>query len=208
MCTVDRDFLEPPAPVAYRTLYHNPGNHRPGDRVQQRKELLQLVQPGIGDVDDVFVFYRKALGEKIGIGVAEIETVDDRGAATGPGCQSGSFQSADDRGWLEPKQKDSRRIRALVLQPPGLGQRLSQRYLLGAKGHLHVLSRCAEYREGLRDVNQGQQVPGPRIDVLGRFRYQLLHRNRRGDAVARKPYEGLIDRGFRPTREGDQIEET
>src|SRR5271169_6461267 len=91
MRIVERYLLESPSRPVYRALYHNPGNHRPGDRVQQRKELLQLVQPGIGDIDDVFVFYRKALGEKIGIGVAEIETVDDRGAATGPGCQSGSF---------------------------------------------------------------------------------------------------------------------
>src|SRR6516165_2899122 len=86
MRIVEPDFLEPPSRSVYRTLYHNPGNHRPGDRVQQRKELLQLVQPGIGAIDDVFVFYRKALGEKIGIGVAEIETVDDGGTATRPGC--------------------------------------------------------------------------------------------------------------------------
>ena len=68
MCIVDRDFLESPS-RACRTLYDDSGNYGPGDRVQQRKEFLQLVQSGVGDVDDVFVFHGKALCEKIGIGV-------------------------------------------------------------------------------------------------------------------------------------------
>src|SRR4029077_18798513 len=41
----------------------------------------------------------------------------------------------------------------------------------------------------------------------GGVRHQLLHRNCNGHTVTRKPYEGLIDWGFRPSREGDQIEE-
>src|ERR1700751_5367025 len=86
MCIVDRDSLESSTRRVYRAFYDNSGNHRPSNRVQQRKELLQLVQSGISDVDNVFVFNGKSLGKKIRIGVAEIETVDDGGTAVGPGC--------------------------------------------------------------------------------------------------------------------------
>src|SRR5271169_73278 len=123
MCIVDRDFLES-SPRACRTLYHNPGNHRSGDSIQQGEEFLQLVQSGVGDVDDVFVFYRKALCEKIGIGVAEIETVDNRRASTRTDRQRSSFEGADNVRRLEAKKKYPRRICSQVLQPSGLRQRL------------------------------------------------------------------------------------
>src|SRR5260370_9379825 len=76
------------APQSGRCVLHDdPGDHRSGNRVQQSEELLQLIQSRIGDVDDVLVFDGKALGEKIAISVAEIETVDDRRTAARSRCQ-------------------------------------------------------------------------------------------------------------------------
>src|SRR5262249_24539660 len=105
----------------HRALDDNSGDHRTSDRVQQREELLQLVEPGIGDVDDIFVLDGKALCEKIRVGVAEIEAVDDGGAASGAGGQSARLESIDNIRRLESKKKPPGRICTQILQPSGLG---------------------------------------------------------------------------------------
>ena len=57
---------------------HDAGDRRCGQRTDQPEKLLQLVDIGIGDVDDIFVLDREPLGGEIGLGVAQIELVDDR----------------------------------------------------------------------------------------------------------------------------------
>ena len=61
------DAARPPrdsAGLLHRVLHDDPGNDRAGQRIQQCKEFLQLVQVGVRDVDDVLVLDREALGEK------------------------------------------------------------------------------------------------------------------------------------------------
>src|SRR5215471_5092212 len=72
-----RDWRSQPA-AACRSLNDDAGNHWSRDRVQQCEELLQLVQPGVGNVYHVPVFDGKPLREEEGIGIAHIEAVDDR----------------------------------------------------------------------------------------------------------------------------------
>src|SRR5438876_12410220 len=93
-------------------LDYDPGDHGSGECIQQGKELLQLIQPRIGDVDDVLIDDGEALGEKIATGVAEVEAVDDRSAAAAPGSQGGRVECADDIGRLEPQKDEPGRSRA------------------------------------------------------------------------------------------------
>src|SRR5713101_6321052 len=105
----------------YRAFDDDAGDHGSGNRIQQSEEFLQLIQPRIGDVNDVLVVDGESLGEKIAVGVAEIETVDDGRTAAGSGRQGSCLEGADDIRRLEPKKKDPLGICAQVLQPSGLG---------------------------------------------------------------------------------------
>src|SRR5712671_194339 len=74
------------------------GYDRPGQGIQKREEFLQLVQPRVGDVDDVLVLDGKPLGKEIGIRIAHIEAVNNRRGSIGTGAQLGSIERGHD-GW-------------------------------------------------------------------------------------------------------------
>src|ERR1700730_6669594 len=54
------------------------GDNRSSQGIQKREKFLQLVQPRVGDVDDVLVLDGKPLGKEIGIRIAHIEAVNNR----------------------------------------------------------------------------------------------------------------------------------
>src|SRR6266850_2261700 len=58
---------------------HNSGNKGPGKGAKHGKELVDLHGCGIGDKDDVLVPDRKPIGQMIGVGLGEIEPIDDGG---------------------------------------------------------------------------------------------------------------------------------
>jgi len=121
------------------------GDNGPGQCVQKRKELLQFVETGVGDVDDVLVLDSEALSEEIGVRVAHIEAVDDWRTAIGPCAQLGSIERGHDGRGLEAEEKHPRRIRTQVLQSSSLGNRLGQSNPLGVEGDLRVLPGGAKH---------------------------------------------------------------
>src|SRR5690348_6976378 len=69
-CSPDRSLQ---SLVVDGALYHNTRDYGAGDGVQKGEELLELVEPCVGDIDDVLVLDREALRQEIGIGIAHIE---------------------------------------------------------------------------------------------------------------------------------------
>ena len=96
---------------------YNSGDKGPGKGAEHREELVDLHGCGIGNEDDVLVPDRKPIGEMIGIGLGEIEPIDDGGDAVPGSRRHRLAERTDNRYRLVAEKEHALGVGQIVAQP-------------------------------------------------------------------------------------------